>query len=387
MGNVLTQNANGTTNDNNLISNNTSLNKIIIDWAINNYSIPDGTNNKNILKKRACCTRKINVPINIAGVDGNSIKEFEVNIPIFSDQNNINTSTCSSLDDTPFSYLIQDNIVNENAKSTCKNFYNNYCKNIRDDRIKKFKNKYSDELFGPNPDDSAKGLPKNAYTDCNCENSPYKVYNSEFGGNYSPDLLAQTIDSRCANGIKNDTAWVDKYVINNVGPCNNQDYLNSIKDKAPGLTKETMDLACSLLSNNRNLVNTRNNIILQNNLAADAFANNQSLEAAAKLALDNINRSNNVASTNVYQSRDNSSKENQKLVASANKVIDTASRNAYIDDINEKIKKTYEESEEEAPVEEENSNTKLIIGVSLSIVVTILLLVLLLILILMFNKK
>ena len=209
MGNIITSGIEGNFE---LKASSSLLNQYIHNWAINEYSVhPEAKGNlyKNILKKRACCLRKVKSAIGLPGINtkGN-IEQYKVNIRIFADEKDITDGGCSNLGvvtDSDSSYLGQINRTDLPAKETCQTFFPLFCNYVRENRSN-YLNKYTDQLYGPNPDDDATGSTGNvnSFVDCNCENSMLKIY----AAIYKPEAASipkyvQTADPRC-NSSKSD---------------------------------------------------------------------------------------------------------------------------------------------------------------------------------------
>lgn len=242
-----------------IIKEDTILSTYIIDWALNNYP-PNNTNQplmSQALKKRACCTRQEKIPIALPGIDkNNKIQQYAVQIPVFDTQSNINASTCklpySGKNLADFSYdSVEDNFV-LSGKQTCQDFYHTLCPDV----VKKRSNYPSSvaKSYGPNPDHgtTSEYQQVNAYLDCNCENSFYKLNAkkvSAAGGssnNVSPDQMAQTLDARC-NYQPVKTFKVNKQVVTSL--CINSIQTGDIS--ASDQASLGMNQSCSSTTNNQ----------------------------------------------------------------------------------------------------------------------------------------
>ena len=242
-----------------IIKEDTILSTYIVNWALNNYP-PNNTNQplmSQALKKRACCTRQEKIPIALPGIDkNNKIQQYAVQIPIFDTQSNINASTCklpySGKNLADFSYdSVEDNFV-LSGKQTCQDFYHTLCPDV----VKKRSNYPSSvaKSYGPNPDHgtTSEYQQVNAYLDCNCENSFYKLNAkkvSAAGGssnNVSPDQMAQTLDARC-NYQPVKTFKVNKQVVTSL--CINSIQTGDIS--ASDQASLGMNQSCSSTTNNQ----------------------------------------------------------------------------------------------------------------------------------------
>ncbi len=209
-----------TISDKNGELNNTQLNRFIIDWALNKYN--DGISGdrfKNLLKKRACCTKQTSIPIGIPAVNEDIQKlEFSsVYIPIFASSNEITPEQCS------FEPIITNGIPNKRlyyhtdkdgfiiSNIECDPIYRELCSQVKRDRSRYLTD--MERLYGPYADtktveiitsgsESARMINKeNQYVDCNCKNSIYQSDLLSISANtdkLNPNTLAQSLDSRCS---------------------------------------------------------------------------------------------------------------------------------------------------------------------------------------------
>ncbi len=191
----------------------------INNWAMNNYDAGLGYNKttqlKQLLKKRACCTRQTDMSIALPTIDLNkSVEESiydnytKINIKIFNNQNELNTNC--KFNNNQDDYLLPLNFSNDKtitATRPCQILYEGIeinadnkliglCDSIKLDRAKQSD---SDEViaYGKYDDDNL-----NVYPDCNCQNSLLKdsvmVHSAD---NVKLDLpadqIVQKFDKRC----------------------------------------------------------------------------------------------------------------------------------------------------------------------------------------------
>ena len=212
MGNIIS-------NDSNNLIENTQLQKIITDWALNNYDAGLNYNNnnpnkqiKNLLKKRACCSNTSTMVIALPYFDiddPNNIQVTEgytpVNIKVFNDPPNKNLCVISdeisalqinpqdgSLSKPSYYQPIVDKTNNKAANNLCSVIYTsagitgttgyNLCNLIKKERQLNYPTDPQASAYGYyasqsiitdlNPSDQSSTLEKyNNYTDCNCINS------------------------------------------------------------------------------------------------------------------------------------------------------------------------------------------------------------------------
>lgn len=179
-------------------------------WALNNYTVSDSNNTtlyKNTLKKRSCCTNQQKIPIAIADATNNAIS----NIAVLIDTGPINDSSCNNLSTstqpTGGKYLFNSNTNNNVVanNNSCGIFYQNFAADLLEQRKINY-SKINDQLYGPLPDKNSVSNTNvyNAYTDCNCQNSIFQVYQTDFrnaNGQPDPQSLAQNIDIRCDSNL------------------------------------------------------------------------------------------------------------------------------------------------------------------------------------------
>ena len=134
-------------------NSNNLLVSFIYDWALNNYTEPtlDGSNlGTNILKKRACCTRKEKIPIELPYIDSsNNIQTMSVIIPVF--EKPPTKDDCSIKIENNDSKEFYYNIIENRASHECQDFYPKFCSNIL--KIRKLNNNngyYNEKIYGPN---------------------------------------------------------------------------------------------------------------------------------------------------------------------------------------------------------------------------------------------
>jgi hypothetical protein len=193
------------------------LNKYIQEWALNDYNNGLSIDNiskvrfKNLLKKRACCTKQTRIPIAIPSVNNNGEIEYSsVFIQVFPSIKDITPEACTfepviinGIERNKIYYHKDSNgfIISD---INCDPIYRGLC-----DKVKKDRSRYNgdiERLYGPYPDSKVEKIgetnnKENQYIDCNCKNSIYftDIINvSANSQNINPDSLAQTLDSRCA---------------------------------------------------------------------------------------------------------------------------------------------------------------------------------------------
>jgi hypothetical protein len=264
--------------DNNLIQN-TELKKIIEQWAMNDYDAGiswgkiDIHNTpirvKNLLKKRACCTRQTNMIIALPNVDifssgANSIKEGykPVKIILFEDDAFVrNPDVCRFIDQSQpndprtYSYYQDVLVGNAGASAKCKSLYEGggtnlgLCNKIKTERISTYKGKPAQSAYGfyaTNQQvikDNSLDLYNN-YTDCNCLNSILRDINVPqvlgFSNLNSLEQLVQSNDAYCTK-------------CSSAGIC----YISSAQ-RVNSLCINISEIQNTLVENNSNLQNIQN---------------------------------------------------------------------------------------------------------------------------------
>jgi hypothetical protein len=190
----------------------TELSRLLKEWALNKYKMDDSLyvspSFQNILKKRACCTKQLQIPISIPTYDEKKKKlEFSaVNIPIFSNESDITPENCSFEKDRNSNvkqYYYSDKNGFILANQYCQSIYPTLCNLVKRDR-RNYGNDYI-RSYGPYEDSNSSILPGdinklNTFVDCNCANSLYlsDVLNAQTINNVNPNSLAQTLDKRCS---------------------------------------------------------------------------------------------------------------------------------------------------------------------------------------------
>jgi hypothetical protein len=196
MGNIIVKPSDQTQT---VLDDSTGIGKIIKKWALDNYDVK----HKDLLLKRACCTRQQNMPITLPYIDAdgnvNNDESNVIYINLFKNSNEL-VSTCKTiLGDDKYTYdYYKDGY---RASDTCKSVYldignvNGLCTEIKNKR----KLLYDDEFmiaYGPDKLGSA-------YPDCNCINSVYRSYKQQVNDiNITPELLA-SLDPLCTNNVGN----------------------------------------------------------------------------------------------------------------------------------------------------------------------------------------
>lgn len=209
MGNIVVSNS-GSVKD-------SVLGDIINHWAINDYDAGLGKVNseiKQLLKKRACCTRQTDMKIALPTIDltkdapaSFSNNYTNIKIKIFENdeelQNNCNINDVDYIDDND--YKLPDNFASGGASATraCQTLYEGdgqyiigLCDSIKEDRANQSDDK-TIIAYGQYQDDRL-----NVYEDCNCLNSLLRtqlnIHSSTDGAlELSPDEIVQQFDKRC----------------------------------------------------------------------------------------------------------------------------------------------------------------------------------------------
>jgi hypothetical protein len=214
------------------------LTQFIQKWALEKYD--GGLNyNKNesehlldILKKRAACTGQLAVNIAIPEIqqvglipsDNDKIVYSSINIKVFKDNKELQDYINSS---NGFSFTIDKGVIR--SSSTCGNrLYRPLCNQVYLDRNNIYTTTIQ-KLYGPLPDiNNTDNRKVNAYSECNCENSFYKindVENALIGSDtsgISNDVLAQNLDKRCTAVINTAYKLVDNRMTGNLQVCINE---------------------------------------------------------------------------------------------------------------------------------------------------------------------
>ncbi len=241
MGNIVSD-----PNDNQLILN-SRLKNIISDWAKNDYDAGlswgkisrDGTTAikiKNVLRKRACCTRQtvMNVALPIIDLNmggSNLIKPgyTPVNIRVFSaTEFNTNPGACLLMDESnpsdpsPEDYYQNFSADDLNLRNGCISLYQSgatnlgLCKKIKEENRNTYNNDPLQSAYGYYASDrnviSDNSIDSyNNYTDCNCENSILRDVPIDVLG-YSNisnrEVFVQSNDSYCFSCSTNGRCFV-----------------------------------------------------------------------------------------------------------------------------------------------------------------------------------
>jgi hypothetical protein len=213
-----------TISDTNGDLNDTVLANMINEWALNKYKmdLPDTTTYKNLLKKRACCTKQTSIPISIPSYDEQNKKlEFSsVNINVFSNEDEITAAACSFENDrygNKKQYYFQNNNGFIISNQNCATIYPVLCNAVLNDR-QNYDNDYT-RHYGAYPDTKNRrdNLNKvNTFIDCNCNNSLYlsDLINAQTANNVNPNTLAQSLDTRCSMNSTKTFKTVDDRIAN-----------------------------------------------------------------------------------------------------------------------------------------------------------------------------
>ena len=219
MGNVIISDTHK--KDNTLYDDNL-LKKYILDWALNNYTVNDDTGNnllnKDVLKKRVCCTNAQNSRIDLPQINNDlTIETITVSVNVLSALPSVNNDICKNLETnggnkgTFTGYIKGGDKQGVEASQQCQLFYPLFCENVKKYRSLNIKNdaKSFQRIYGPNVNDAGIGdanpIKADSYDDCACENSAFKAdpkkYNMVFsnggGSALTGDELAQNADARC----------------------------------------------------------------------------------------------------------------------------------------------------------------------------------------------
>jgi hypothetical protein len=261
--------------DNKLILN-SRLRHIITNWAKTDYdaglswgktNFSDETINlKNILRKRACCTRQTVMNLALPIVDINSTASSgvvkpgytPVKIRVFEDDElNSNLNACIFYDESKpnderkVSYLQQftSNGIN-NINASCSSLYqsggNNLglCKKIKTENMITYKNDPAKSAYGYFASDrkviSENSLDNyNNYTDCNCENSilrdvPLPIILG-FSNINNREVFVQSNDSYCSSCSSNGRCYVSSRQAVNTLCINIAEVKESIAENASNI--------------------------------------------------------------------------------------------------------------------------------------------------------
>ena len=139
------------------------------------------------------------------------LESVTVDIPIFEKDGDITEQSCTLPyrpgENRNYKYTTNDTSYIQSKDDSCVELYEQQlCPSVRNVRNKNYTNRF-DKLYGPY-DDTAIGIfkKKNAFRDCNCENSFYKHLSATelsslkvMGSQpqVSTDTMAQTLDIRC----------------------------------------------------------------------------------------------------------------------------------------------------------------------------------------------
>jgi len=218
--------------NNNIINSNNNIGNYIKNFELKSYKPTEVEKNSDLqalysdtLIKRACCTNQPNIKIPIAGVNLDSsnniipdsdgvvrIKNFAVNIPVFSNKSDINETNCNNLplNSTSNGNFIYDissnnnNITAGNLNNSCPKFYKQFATDIINQRKNNYKSK-DNISYGNLPDTSLSDNTKeiNSFVDLNCINSIFEINKSDFDitDNIDSQIFAQTSDLRCKNNL------------------------------------------------------------------------------------------------------------------------------------------------------------------------------------------
>ncbi len=269
MGNIVSD-----PNDNQLIAN-TRIRDLITDWAKNDYDAGlswrrtniDGSTAiklKNILQKRACCTRQAVMTIALPIIDLNSIGSnlikpgyTPIKIRVFEDSEfNTNPNTCkfyvqnSPNEQNKVSYLQNFTAQNLNDVAVCSALYQSgsvnlgLCKKIKDENKQLYADP-SQQSYGYYATDrnviSDNSLDSyNNYTDCNCENSILRditlpAINGLTNLNHK-EVFVQSADNYCTTCSTNGRCYVYAKLVTNSVCINIADIKDTIAENSSSIT-------------------------------------------------------------------------------------------------------------------------------------------------------
>ena len=155
-----------------------SLTTFILNYFKNNYTFND-PNDKNFMKKRACCMNSQSASISLPSNDatGNVVPTV-LDLKIFSDDEWKNPGNVCTFDGNNFYRSTSDGNVTKN--DACANFFNKYCQNVYDSRSQvysgglQYDGPYEDAIKYPYNDGVKNPLSVgNIFRDCNCLNSQF----------------------------------------------------------------------------------------------------------------------------------------------------------------------------------------------------------------------
>jgi hypothetical protein len=253
---------------------------LINDWAINEYDAGLSYNKninktKQLLKKRACCTRQTEMNIALPtidltkdGVNSFSNNYTKIKIKIFKDDIDLSNNCKIDNDD----YKLHDNFGHGGYDATiaCETLYEGdgfnqgLCNAIKEDRSKQSSDEYTIAYGFPFNKDPNNIL--NVYKDCNCLNSIYRnniTIDSTTDGRLelNPDNIVQQFDVKCSS--VSDSAY-KKTDITNERLCINQINTENITATQKGIINinqsnsgcdpaDTMDVKVNSSFNNTSL--------------------------------------------------------------------------------------------------------------------------------------
>jgi hypothetical protein len=266
MGNIVSD-----PNDNQLILN-SRLRDIISDWAKNDYDAGlswkkitiDGLTAiklKNVLRKRACCTRQtvMNVALPIIDLNASGSNVIKpgyspVNIRVFRENEfNINPNACKLLDESKpnepvgIDYLQTFSTDNFNLAPGCSSLYPSgginlgLCKKIKIENMKTYNNDPLQSAYGYYASDrlvqSENSIDTyNNYTDCNCENSILRDVKLPSTLGYTNinnrEVFVQSNDSYCFSCSSNGRCFVSSKVASNTVCINIAEVKESIAESS-----------------------------------------------------------------------------------------------------------------------------------------------------------
>lgn len=297
MGNLTTKN--GIPDNSNSLGIENKLSLKIIEILNKKYKI--GDLDKNILIKRAFCTGKHQIPINLPVFDDNtnSIKEYTISVPVYGEDGNILTELDVKpglkYDETESGLTVQYGKISQNsvvatATEGCKVLYTGNSsgfESVKDNEVETLKTKDSlcgailDErqtlpgdkqfhgAFPLSSNNKGNEFVINPYPECSCVLSPWKLKRSIFftpgslGSFSEPYEIAQMFDTKCPTSIIDFGAITTNVISGDINVCvNNVTVANNIiEDDFAGKGDISTNIECNNTNETRKNIDFKPNII------------------------------------------------------------------------------------------------------------------------------